>query len=300
MSEALVTDMDHVLLTRFNLPSPGYERTVRSREGWLESRVELFERYCLPSVAAQTERRFGWLVYFDPESPLWLRERIEDWQAALTPVFRAEVSSDDLLSDLRNVSAGRGTLLLTTNLDNDDALAADFVARVQGVARNSEEVPTAIYVANGLIASGGRLYRRTDKVNAFCSVSAPWASPKTCWADWHNQLGRSMPVRLETGAPGWLQVVHGTNVSNRVHGQLTSPGHHAESFPGLLEKLQEPRRVERIWDTVVAQPGRLARETGRGLLKRAIVAAAGRAALDRVRTRIRKGAGLRGPLRKEI
>lgn len=289
-----MTTLDHVLLTRFNLPSPGYERTVRSRGGWLESRVQLFERYCLPSVAAQTESGFAWLVYFDPESPSWLRERIESWRGALTPVFRASVSSDDLIADLLRVSGGGGDRILTSNLDNDDALAADFVARVQEVGRAADHTATAIYVARGLVAAADRLYLRTDRANAFCSVSAPWASPKTCWADWHNQLGRSMPMKLESGGPGWLQVVHGANVSNRVHGQLTSPGRHAQSFPGLLDGFPEPARGDRIWDAAVAQPGRMAREAGRGLIKRIIVAAAGRAGLDRVRTRIRKGAGLQG------
>ncbi|MBY8850425.1 putative rhamnosyl transferase, partial [Saccharothrix sp. MB29] len=68
--------MDHVVLTRFNLPSVGAESVVRAQEGWLTKRVGLFERYCLPSVAAQTSSDFRWLIYFDPESPQWLKDRI--------------------------------------------------------------------------------------------------------------------------------------------------------------------------------------------------------------------------------
>ena len=52
-------DLDHVLLTRFNLPSKGHESLVRAQENWLRNRVVLFERYCLPSVAAQTCRSFS-------------------------------------------------------------------------------------------------------------------------------------------------------------------------------------------------------------------------------------------------
>ncbi len=46
-----ITRVDHVLLTRFNLPTPGVEGLIRAREGWLQDRIELFELYCAPSVA---------------------------------------------------------------------------------------------------------------------------------------------------------------------------------------------------------------------------------------------------------
>ena len=44
----MADDIDHVLLTRFNLPSAGAEAAIRNRKGWLEHRIVLFERYCLP------------------------------------------------------------------------------------------------------------------------------------------------------------------------------------------------------------------------------------------------------------
>ncbi|MCU1424755.1 MAG: hypothetical protein JWM51_1046, partial [Microbacteriaceae bacterium] len=70
-------EADHVLLTRFNLPSAGVESLIRAQEGWLRTRVELFERYCVPSVLAQTSSSYRWLIYFDPESPQWLKDRVE-------------------------------------------------------------------------------------------------------------------------------------------------------------------------------------------------------------------------------
>lgn len=123
--------VDHALLTRFNLPSKGFESLVRAKDGWLHNRVELFERYCLPSVRAQTRKGFHWIVYFDPESPKWLLDRIQALSAdgLFTPIFRAEVSADELLSDIEEVTGRQAQNLLTTNVDNDDGLAADFVAQ---------------------------------------------------------------------------------------------------------------------------------------------------------------------------
>ena len=74
----MAADADHVLLTRFNLPSAGFESIVRAQDGWLKDRIELFERYSIPSVQAQTSQAFHWIIYFDPESPEWLKGRIQN------------------------------------------------------------------------------------------------------------------------------------------------------------------------------------------------------------------------------
>src|SRR6188508_2207312 len=67
----------HVLLTRFNMPTPGREAKLRSDPGWLARRFDLFERYCLPTIAAQDAQDFGWIVYFDEATPAPFRDRIE-------------------------------------------------------------------------------------------------------------------------------------------------------------------------------------------------------------------------------
>ncbi|WP_299134485.1 glycosyltransferase [uncultured Amaricoccus sp.] len=58
-------EFTHVIQTRFNMPSPGRESQIRARPGWLAGRFELFERYCLPSIAAQSLKDFHWVIYFD-------------------------------------------------------------------------------------------------------------------------------------------------------------------------------------------------------------------------------------------
>ena len=126
-------DLDHIFLTRFNLPSGGHESLVRAQEGWLQQRVELFEMYCLPSVLTQTSSNFHWIVYFDPQSPDWLRQRISEWRrnSVLTPIYRATVVRTEMHGDILSTIGKRGGDLLTTNLDNDDGLASDFVERLQ-------------------------------------------------------------------------------------------------------------------------------------------------------------------------
>jgi hypothetical protein len=133
--------VDHVLLTRFNLPSQGVERMVPAQESRLENRAKLFEKYCLASVKAQTAGDIRWLIDFDPGSPAWLLERIDEWSAenVFVPIFRATVSNSELCADLHDVVSHPGEWLITTNLDNDDALAVDVAHRLQFSAAQAQQ-----------------------------------------------------------------------------------------------------------------------------------------------------------------
>jgi hypothetical protein len=279
----MTTPVDQVVLTRFNLPSQGYESLIRAQEGWLRSRVALFERYCLPSMRAQTYRG-SWVIYFDPESPAWLLDWIERTNRHdFHPVFRATVSHAELLNDIRLALGSTGETLITTNLDNDDAVANDFLARVAAAATPGRR--TAVYLADGLIADGRSVYRRVDPHNAFCSVAEPWEEPVTCWERAHNRLGESMPVRSVRGRPAWLQIIHGENVSNRVRGRLVSPSAHRASFGAMLDDRDEPGTGRIIRDRLLDGPGRVAREAARATAKRTTIALFGADGIDAVKVR---------------
>jgi hypothetical protein len=282
----MTAEFDHVIVTRFNLPSAGPESVIRRKEGWLRDRMELFERYCMPSVMAQRNQQFEWIIYFDPESPEWLRQRIGEQaeKKIYVPVFRASVDSADLVDDIRRVTGQRGSRLITSSLDNDDALAIDFIERIQAAAPHSGR--TAIYLVRGLIKRDRQLYLRPDRHNAFPSVVEDWTAPSTCWSDWHTLLGKHMAVLELHDGPGWLQVIHNSNVSNRVRGRLTSPAGYRTLFPGLLDDVRVPRVVEAAADVVAGRSWRAARDYFRSMVKGVIMLLAGKDGLDRVKDRL--------------
>ena len=272
---------DHVLLTRFNLPSGGAESYIRARENWLRQRVELFEAYCLPSVRFQTAGTH-WIIYLDPLSPDWLVETMEGHARTglFTAIYREEVSRDELLDDLRRVVPHRGRMLITTNLDNDDGLARDFAERVQAASTPGDR--HVVYVDQGLVLGPSGVYLRRDPHNAFCSVAEPWDAPVTCWSAWHNLLDQQMPAVHVGGRPGWLQVIHDDNVSNRVRGRLVSSRPYREAFPDLLSGVPEPAFREFAAERLLRQPGRVVREAARASAKRLLMAVGGRHLLDAV------------------
>jgi len=277
--------IDHVLITRFNVPTPGRESLIRAKDGWLRDRVDLFERFCAPSVEGQTNQDFHWLIYFDPESPGWLMEWLDANGASrrFTPVFRTSVSNAEMVDDLRRLTGARGDVLLTTNLDNDDGLAVDFVERLQAAVSGTAR--QAIYLTHGLILCDRRVYLRTDRHNAFCSVAETWDAPVTAWADWHNRLGLAMPVKEVAGPPAWLQVVHGRNVSNSVHGRLLSPSPLTHLFPSALPGLGEPTARQMFVGNVIAGPLRAVKAALRTALKGVLLRLLGPNGFDALKNR---------------
>jgi hypothetical protein len=272
---------DHVLLTRFNLPSAGVESLIRAKDGWLRERDALFERYTIPSVRGQDTAAFRWLVYFDPASPGWLRSRLAPYvdQGLFAAAYREVVGPAEILADLKKLIPHPGDALVTTNLDNDDGISLDFVGRVQSAAEGTTRV--AIYLNDGLVLSPSGLYRHTDRTNAFCSVRESWSDPVTCWSDWHNLLPDRMPAIHVDGPPSWLQVVHGGNVSNRTRGRRVRPELFEARFPGLLADVPAPGPLTLARDLVVDRPGRWLRESGRALVKRLVMRVGGKDAVDR-------------------
>lgn len=223
MSDAL--PFRHLLITRFNLNyAQAHGDLFRYSDEWMRHRLDLFERYCQPSVQHQTAQDFTWLVYFD-------RSRTEPYLDRLAPLFAdprfAAVHIDDpaeMLADIR-ARAGAGQALLTSRLDNDDMLHPRFVTSLQARARQAMagalplviDFPELTWWREG----GGRAQRfRSDVVSPFASVlEVPgpdgWQDgPRTVLAGRHEKLG-TLFGRLEESPEAYsMTILHGNNVSN--------------------------------------------------------------------------------------
>src|SRR5271165_6215499 len=184
---------DHVILTRFNCSysrSPNDpEIAIRGRHGWLEERFELFERYCLPSVIAQSAQDFRWHIYFDRHTPDQYLERIRNDIAGhsnimirLCDIYGSETVQADLPID---IESPRGWLV-TTRLDNDDGLRQDFVKRLHEQIQVGKS--EALNFPWGVVYRNGRPYLSQQESNAFVSVSEPFKDIRTVLCTRHNEV----------------------------------------------------------------------------------------------------------------
>lgn len=262
----------HVVMTRFNLATPGREASFRTQPDWLATRFELFERYCLPGMAGQTNQRFHWIIFFDDQTPAAFKERIAALQAVrpfiayYTPLFPADGWRNALFERVSD----RAAALLTTNLDNDDSLALDYVERLHQAAHaQSGAIPCALNFTNGFVLAGERLYEHRHLSNAFTNLLEPFDErARTAPAVPHMEQARYLPVHQVPGPGTWLQVVHGGNVSNKVRGRRVGRDVAEERFaPSAITAVRNPAAAEVMIDRLIADPARRGRDAAVGLVR---------------------------------
>lgn len=129
-----MSEIQHFFLTRFNLllwQKDKEGEPVRTTK-WLDHRFLLFEKYCLPSIKNQTCQDFVWIVLFDSTTPEIYKERIGNYEREcpqFVPVFvnpaRGRFFAETFREEVvKRLSSKR---VVTTYLDNDDAVSLSFV-----------------------------------------------------------------------------------------------------------------------------------------------------------------------------
>ncbi len=215
----------HFVVTRFNLRSSAAVTGKALDVKWLESRFELFDRFCWPSIKGQTQQNFKWLVLFDEGTPEVIRQRIANYAAQFpnfTPVYLAPGTEHSGKTAVAKVLGGNlPDVLITTRLDNDDGIALDYVEHVQRYANAT--IPTVVEFPVGYIWCNDRLYRDRQPHNAFTSLVEPLKARATTafttiYSGSHTEVENLGKVEIVSDQPGWLQVVHGGNLENRPRG----------------------------------------------------------------------------------
>ena len=227
-------DLQHFILTRFNIRLWQKDKkgnTVRTNE-WLSDRFLLFERYCLPSMAAQTNKSFIWIVLFDATTPGGFKSRIKGYQVQcpqLIPIyvtsengryfaqiFKAEVS--------KRLNANR---VITTYLDNDDALRTSFVEDLQNRAIALPD-ETFISYTDGYqyFTDYGYLMHIHYPRNHFVSVVEKGdASLKTIYGYGSHYFIEKIPGAKIEYVPEplmWCEVIHEKNMGNDAYFLMAS------------------------------------------------------------------------------
>ncbi|REC48977.1 glycosyltransferase [Chryseobacterium pennipullorum] len=130
----------HVIMTRFNVPTRGWNETRSGfkplTEEWLDDRFRLFRTYVLPSYKNQTNQNFVWLPFFDVNTSDKFRKiikEIEEEYPTFKPVFVEDF--DEMKTKAVEVIPQFFTpetkFVITSELDNDDMLHQDYVKTVQ-------------------------------------------------------------------------------------------------------------------------------------------------------------------------
>lgn len=219
--------VQHFILTRFNLLLWNKDkegRPVRSRK-WLDNRFFLFEKYCLPSIKNQTCQDFEWIVLFDGTTPEEYKKKVENFQKECPQLvsvyvepqngrYFAEIFREEVVK--RMISKR----IITTYLDNDDALNIRFVEILQ---KRVESLNNGTFIT---FTDGYQFYTGYQYVmqihyprNHFMSVVEEGNSVtlKTIYGyGSHYYIDRIKGVRIEKvpNLPMWCEVIHERNMGN--------------------------------------------------------------------------------------
>ncbi len=214
-------EVDQVVLTRFNVElRPGEHRGIDP--SWLDERIAIFERVCAPSVRAQHGPVRPWLIFVDDRTPASARSRIATaglpGQVRIVPVD-GPLPDERLQQLVAEQIPPEHEYLISTRLDNDDALAVDHLESVCAAA-----VPTAAEFLNpqrGFQLAGGRVYATVDPSSPFLSLVERrriGRTPTTAFCVEHRRAAQMFDVRQLPGPGMWVQTVHGRNLANSITG----------------------------------------------------------------------------------
>jgi hypothetical protein len=200
-------------------------------EQWLDYRQELFEALTLPSIDAQTERGFVWVLGVDRAMPERFRKRLDELCGSRPYVRLLEVElfddfGPDLIRWCRREAAARGrSHLLTTRIDSDDALHRDLFARIHEVAREQlaakRPLPAAITPTTGYqwVPATGQGFRAfhfshsmgTSLLESVDDFAMVYTKNHRKLPDWVVERGGSVRA-IDGHTPWWLYATTNTSL----------------------------------------------------------------------------------------
>jgi hypothetical protein len=218
-------DFDHFVITRFSAVFTPDQPPAD--EAWLEYRLAFFvQASCAALERQRPGSEFQWLVYFDDRCSPEFRARIDVIADGLfEPIWTHEVFWSGVVP--RDVAArSDAPFVVTTRLDSDDAVAIDFVESVQA-AFDHQELLFVNFPRGLQVDRSGAVYRLDYPSNPFISMIErrnEGLPPTTVFGAGPHTKVRRLGQLLEVAThPLWMQVVHGSNLANGLHGTRTLP-----------------------------------------------------------------------------
>lgn len=182
----------------------------------LAARFAAFEQVCLPSILAQDDPRFVFVIITSPDLPNPWMQRLRDLCAQSLNLHLEVVADRDLGrgigSLLAEMTAMAGRNLIQFRLDDDDALALGTVARLRRLADRMADLPEfGISIALGLSVAVYPDRPVTPMLHdlPFQSASAVARfarADRSIFGTGHFALQRRMTHIIDRGRPGSLML----------------------------------------------------------------------------------------------
>lgn len=259
----------HFIITRYNVKVKGWEET-RDKEpiddNWMRHRFELFRNYCFPSILNQSNQNFIWLLFLNDDTKEEFRNQLEELVAPHSNIKLVYINgSSEFYAQLCQsigVYLKDEQYLITTRLDNDDAIRKDFIERIQRDFDNQKYA--LIEYPNGLslqVEPKKMLAFLHDRLNPFISLIEEIEVLKegirfktVMYYQQHRQWRESdVEVFSNTEIRPWLQIIHSKNKANTFKAKrLTGDKDLLDDFSIHIKDLEKPGITDQVMHYIKA------------------------------------------------
>lgn len=227
----------HVILTKFNLKVGHWHKDKRGdlidTDGWLMNRINLFEKYCFPSIKNQTNQNFKWIVVFDHTTPETFRNIIDSYKYTYKNFIPLYTNCTNHMKEILKEIGSDSDYLISTRIDNDDAFHKNAIERIQKQFKRQKF--EFINLSKGYILDtiNNNIYITKETSNPFISlieentIDSPF---KTVFSVKHKDAGRLGKIKLIKRGVYWIRIIHDRNLSNEVKGKKLRKAVDLEEF----------------------------------------------------------------------
>ena len=197
---------------------------IVTNKDYLEKRFKLFEKYYLPSLNSQTDKKFKAIVLFHTQTPEEFKEKIKQYKKQydfFEPLYVDSYNIDAIREVIKKTT--KNNWIMTLRIDNDDAVSTKFVETMKQNFAPIDKMylspaDGACFEVNNNIAysyrhkSGHFLGKveRNDK-----NLVTVYQKNYDEFMEHPKAIKLKDFLLIETPKePMWLEVIHDSNVSN--------------------------------------------------------------------------------------
>jgi hypothetical protein len=213
---------NHIVLIEFNLPQTPPQPIYKGNPCWMQTRLELFENYTLPSFASQTNKDFFLILLCDPNTPKIFKEKLLNYtkQFSFIKIIWTITNGPEINSqilELYNSCRTNNTdTILASRCDNDDSVHVTYIDTIKSTSNQKYKV---LSLAKGIFWD--------TKLNKFLDSdfpTGPFVTTKSTIKEFfnpfsythHDMVLKHNSLILKTEYPMWLVLCHGGNQWNRL------------------------------------------------------------------------------------
>jgi len=222
-------EFTHYLVTRYNVP---FEKWDRDKAGnqvghdeWMQQRLRLFKKFCVPTILHQSNQAFHWLIYLDVQTdPSALKAIHKELNVVKNAEVKFAANMQDLLGDLRKVlSTVETDYVITSRLDNDDGLGREYIQQIQNAFLPGDK--TLVNMLHGVLYDSDKRILttvRNARLNHYTSLIEKRHPNQECLTVLgfsHTQPPEECTVINLDADHSWLKIIHGRNLNSRAKGK---------------------------------------------------------------------------------